>query len=111
LDHEVEIAQEYSQTSRAPTLDREAILLSNPMKESQQHEAPMPKEDKNKNRKRNIEKNIIRKKAIKLSKKRAKVEKLQKGPEGTLRKDELQNWNFVGISKQRPMALHHNEAI
>jgi hypothetical protein len=39
LDHEVERAQEYSQTSRAPTLDREAILLYDPMKESQQHDA------------------------------------------------------------------------
>ena len=32
LDHEVERTQEYSQMSRAPTPDKEAILLSNPMK-------------------------------------------------------------------------------
>jgi hypothetical protein len=40
----------------------------------------MPKEDKNQNGKRNIETKIIGNKARKLSKKRAKVEKLQKGP-------------------------------
>jgi hypothetical protein len=111
LDHEVERTQEDSQTSRAPTPDREAILLSNPMKESQQREAAMPKEDKNQNGKRNTETKITRKKARKLSKKREKVEKLQKGPEGTSRKEDLQNWNFVRISEQRPMALHHGEAI
>jgi hypothetical protein len=54
------------------------------MDESQQREAAMPKEDKNQNGKRNTEMKITGKKAIKLSKKRAKVEKLQKGPEGTL---------------------------
>jgi hypothetical protein len=111
LDHEVERTQEDSQTSRAPTPDREAVLLSNPMKESQQREAAMPKEDKNQNGKRNTETKITGKKARKLSKKREKIEKLQKGPEGTSRKEDLQNWNFVGISEQRPMALRHGEAI
>jgi hypothetical protein len=76
LDHEVERTHEYSQTSRAPTPDKEVVLLSNPMKESQQREAAMPKEDKNQNGKRNIEKNITGKKARKLSKKREKIEKL-----------------------------------
>jgi hypothetical protein len=32
LDHEVERTQEDSTTSRAPTPDKEAVLLSNPMK-------------------------------------------------------------------------------
>ena len=81
------------------------------MKESQQREAAMPKEDKNQNGKRNTETNITGKKARKLSKKRAKIEKLHKGPEGTSRKEDLQNWNFVGISEQRPMALCHGKEI
>jgi hypothetical protein len=98
LDHEVERTQEDSQTSRAPTPNREAILLFNPMKEYQQCEATMPKEDKNKNVKMNTEMKISGKKARKLSKKREKFEKLQKGPEGTSRKEELKNWNFAGIS-------------
>jgi hypothetical protein len=59
--------------SRAPTPDREAVLLSNPMKESQQCEADMPKKDKNQNGKMNTEMNIIKKKARKLNKKREKV--------------------------------------
>jgi len=80
LDHEVERTQEDSQTIRAPTLDREAILVSNPMKESQQREAPMPKEENNQNGKRNSETTITGKKARKLSNKREKVEMLQKGP-------------------------------
>jgi hypothetical protein len=38
------------------------------------------------------------KKARKLSKKRAKIEKLQKVPEGTSQKENLQNWSFTKIS-------------
>jgi hypothetical protein len=64
----------------------------------------MPKEDKNQNGKGNTETKITRKKARKLSKERAKVGKLQKGPEGTSRKEDLENWNFVKISEQCPMA-------
>jgi hypothetical protein len=40
------------------------------------------------------------KKARKLSKKRAKIDKLQKVPEGTSHKEKLQNWSFTGISEQ-----------
>jgi hypothetical protein len=43
----------------------------------------MLKEDKNQNGKRNTETNLTGKKARKLSKKRDKIEKLQKVPEGT----------------------------
>jgi hypothetical protein len=46
----------------------------------------MPKGDKNQNGKKNTETKITRKKAIKLSKKREKIEKLQKVPEGTSQK-------------------------
>jgi hypothetical protein len=51
------------------------------------------------------------KKARKLSKKRDKIEKLQKVPEGTSQKENLQNWNFTGISELRHMALRHGEEI
>jgi hypothetical protein len=71
----------------------------------------MPKEDKNQNGKRNAYTKLIGKKAIKLSKKRAKIEKLRKVPEGTSQKENLKNWNFVGISEQRHMALRHGKAI
>jgi hypothetical protein len=42
---------------------------------------------------------ITRKKARKLSKKREKIGKLQKVPEGTLQREGLQNWNFTRISE------------
>jgi hypothetical protein len=108
LDVEVERTQEDSQKSGAPTPDREEVFPLNPMKESQQREVTMPKGDKNQNGKRNTETKITGKKARKLSKKR---EKLQNVPEGTSQKEDLQNWNFVGISEQRNMALRHGEAI
>jgi hypothetical protein len=71
----------------------------------------MSKEDKNHNGKRNTETKLTRNKARKLSKKRAKIEKLQTDLEGTSQKENLQNWSFTGISIQRHMALHHGEAI
>jgi hypothetical protein len=111
LDVEVERTQEDSQKSGAPTPDREEVLPLNPMKESQQHEVTIPKEDKNQNGKRNTKTKITRKKARNLSKKREKIEKLQKVPEGTSQKEGLQNWNFTGISEQRNMELLHGEAI
>jgi hypothetical protein len=46
------------------------------MKESQQHEATMPKEEKTHNGKRNIEMKITKKNARKLSKKRENIGKL-----------------------------------
>jgi hypothetical protein len=51
----------------------------------------MPKEDKNRNGKRNNEMKITEKEARNLSKKREKIEKLQKVPEGTSQKENLQN--------------------
>jgi hypothetical protein len=52
-----------------------------------------------------------RKKSRKLSKKRAKIDKIQKVPKGTLQKENMQNWSFVGITEHRHMELHHGEAI
>jgi hypothetical protein len=43
----------------------------------------MPRDDHNQNGKRNIETNITGKKAININKKKSKIEKLQKVPEGT----------------------------
>jgi hypothetical protein len=43
--------------------------------------------------------NLTGKKARKISKKRSKLEKLSKVPEGTSQKENLQNWSFAGISK------------
>ena len=78
------------------------------MKESQQREVTMPKEDKNQNGKRNTETKLTGKKDRKLSKKRDNIDKLQKVPEGTLQKENLQNWNFVRISELRHMALRQD---
>jgi hypothetical protein len=58
----------------------------------------MPREDKNHNGKRNIEMQIIEKKARKLSKKKSKLEKLQLALERTLHKEGFQNLNFARIS-------------
>ena len=71
----------------------------------------MPKEDKNQNGERHTKTNLTGKKAIKLSKKRANINKLQKVPEGTSQKENLQNWSFTGITEQRHMALRQGEAI
>jgi hypothetical protein len=110
LDAEVERTQEDSQKTEAPTPDKE-VLPSNLTKESQQCEVTMPKEDKNQNGKRNNEMKIIGKKSRNISKKREKIEKLQKGPEGTLKREKLQNKNFVGISERCHMALRHGEEM
>jgi hypothetical protein len=60
----------------------------------------MPNADKNQNGKRNSKTKLTGKKARKLSKKRDKIEKLQKYLEGTSQKENLQNWIFVGIPEQ-----------
>jgi hypothetical protein len=111
LDVEVARTLEDPQKTEVPTPDKEEVLPLNLRKESQQREVTMPRGDKNQNGKRNTETKLTGKKARKLSKKRAKIEKLQKVPEGTSQKENLQNWNFVGISEQRHMALRHGEAI
>jgi hypothetical protein len=103
--------KEDSQKIRVPTSDREEVFPLNPMKESQQHKVIMPKGDKNQNGKRNTETKIIGKKARKLSKKKARIKKMQKVPEGTSQKEGFQKWNFIRISKQHNMALHHGETI
>jgi hypothetical protein len=111
LDAKVARTLEDPQNIEVPIPDKKEASPSNLTKEFQQCEVTMPKEDKNHNGKRNTEMKLTRKKARKLSKKRAKIEKLQKVPEGTSQMKTLRNWNFAGISAQRHMALHHGKTI
>jgi hypothetical protein len=69
-------------------------------KESHHHEVTMLREDKNQNGKRMTETKLTGKKARKLSKKRAKIEKLQKIPEETSQKEKSQELSFARITKQ-----------
>jgi hypothetical protein len=84
---------------------REEVLPLNPLKDPQQCEVTTLREDKNKNGKRNPEIQITGKKARKLSKKKAKLEKQQEVPEKTSQKVGLQNLNLVGIAEQCRMTL------
>jgi hypothetical protein len=69
--------------SRAPTPEKEEALPSNPAKDHQQHEVAMLSTDKNQNGKRNPVTQITGKKARKIIKKKAKLEKLQEVLERT----------------------------
>ena len=100
LDVEVARTLEDPQKIEVPIPNKEEGSPSNIRKESQQHEVPMPKEDMNQNGKRPTETKLTGNKARKLSKKRAKIDNLQKVPEETLQKKNLQNWSFDGISEQ-----------
>jgi hypothetical protein len=106
LDVEVARTLEDPQKIEVPISDKEEVSPSNLRKESQQREVTMPNTDKNQNGKRNTKMKLTGKKARKLSKKRAKIEKLEKVLEGTSQRENLQNWSFVGITEQRHMPLH-----
>jgi hypothetical protein len=71
----------------------------------------MSREDKNQNGKRMTETKLTGKKARKLSKKRAKIGKLQKTPEETSQKEKSQELSFAEISEQRHLALRHGTTI
>jgi hypothetical protein len=60
-------------------------------KESQHCEVTMPREEKNQNEKMMTETKLTRKKARKLMKKKAKLEKLQNVPEETPQKENMHN--------------------
>jgi hypothetical protein len=84
LFFEVEITQEglknmSTQERRAPTPEvvREEVLPLKPLEDPHHCEVTMPREDKNKNGKRNPEIQITGKKEINLIKKKEKLEKLQ----------------------------------
>jgi len=74
-DSDVEATRplEYPQKTKVLTLEVEEILT---LKDSQQHVVTISKEDKNQNGKKNTETKLTGKKARKLSRKRAKIEKL-----------------------------------
>jgi hypothetical protein len=76
----------------------EGVLPLDLKKGPQQCEVTMSREDKNQNGKRMIEMKLTRKKAKKLSKKRAKIEKLQKFLEETSQKEKSQELSIVKIS-------------
>jgi hypothetical protein len=65
----------------------------------------MSKENKNHNVKITTETKLTEKNARKMSKKKAKIQRLQQVPEGTSQKEKLQNFNFVEISEQRHKPL------
>jgi hypothetical protein len=71
----------------------------NSKKEPQQREVTISKENKSQNGKRTTETKLTGKKARKLSKKKAKIEKLQEIPNRTSQKENLQNGSFTEISE------------
>jgi hypothetical protein len=93
------------------TFTLEIVLPLKPLQDPQQCEVTTLREEKNTNGKMNPDTQITGKKARKLSKKKAKLEKLQEATEKTLQRARLQNLNLVGIAEQRRKALRHNEAI
>jgi hypothetical protein len=80
-------------------------------KEYHHREVTMSREDKNQKGKRVTKTKLTGKKARKLSKKRDKIEKLQKVPEETSQKEKSQELSFVGISEPRHMALRRGKEI
>jgi hypothetical protein len=87
------------------------VLPLNPFKAHQHREATMIREDKNKNGKRNTKTHITGKKARKISKKKAKLQKLQEVPEKTLQEVDLQALNLVETVEPCRMGLHPDESI
>jgi hypothetical protein len=86
LDVEVTRIPEDSKKIAIPIPDTDGVLPLIPRKISQQHEVTLPRGDKNQNGKGNTETKLAGKKARKISKKRANIDKLQKDPEGTSQK-------------------------
>jgi hypothetical protein len=70
----------------------------------------MLRKDKNNNGKMNLDTQITGKER-KLSKKKAKLDKLQEVPERTSEKRSLQNLNLTKIVEQHRLTLLHDEAI
>jgi hypothetical protein len=91
--------------------DTDEVVLLSLGKEPQQREVTMPKENKNQIEKRTTETKLTGKKARKLSKKRAQIDRLQRVPEGTSPKETFHNSSFVGITEQRHGSLRRGEAI
>jgi hypothetical protein len=83
LDAEVGRTLEDPLKTEVPIPDIDEVLPLSSKKNSQRREVTMPEGDKNQNGKRNTETKLNGKKSRKIIKKRAKIEKLQKVPEGT----------------------------
>jgi hypothetical protein len=90
LDVKVGRTLEDPQKTEVPIPDTDEVLPLMSRKESYQCEVTLPKEDKNQNGKRNSETKLSGKKARKLSKKRAKIEKLQKVPRGNFAEGKIE---------------------
>jgi hypothetical protein len=105
------IELEDSQKIEVSISDIEEVSPLSLRRESQQREVTMSKENKNHNGKRIIETKLTGKKARKIIKKRAKIDRLQKIPEGVSQKENLQNLNFVEISDQQHRPLRRGGEI
>jgi hypothetical protein len=68
--------REDTQKTKVFISDKEEMLYMNPKKEPEQREVTISKENKSHNGKRTTEKKLTGKKARRLSKKKAKIEKL-----------------------------------
>jgi hypothetical protein len=111
LDVEAIRVLEEPQKTKIPNPYDEGVLPLDLKKEPQQYEVTMSREDKTHNGKRMTKMKITGKKARKLSKKRAKIKKLQKVPEETLQKEKSQELSFAEISGQRHLTLCHGATI
>ena len=111
LDVEAIRALEEPQKTEIPNPYDEGVVPLDLKKESQHREVTMSREDKNQNGKRMTQKKLTGKKARKISKRRAKIEKLQKTPEETSQKEKSQKLSFVGILEHRHTTLRRGEAI
>jgi len=111
LDVEAIRALEEPQKTEIPNPYDEGVLPLDLKKEPKQREVTMSREDKTQNGKRMTETKLTGKKDRKLSKKRAKIIKLQKTPEETLQKEKSQELSFAEISEQRHLALRHGAVI
>jgi hypothetical protein len=100
LDVEAIRELEEPQNTEIPNPYDEVVLPLDLKKESQHSEVTMSREDKNHNGKRMTEPKLTGEKARNISKKRAKIEKLQMILEETSQKEKSQELSFVGISKQ-----------
>jgi hypothetical protein len=111
LDVEAIRALEEPHKTEIPNPYDEGVLPLDLKKESQHHEVTMSREDKNQKGKRMTKMKITRKKDRKISKKRAKIKKLQKVPEETSQKEKSHELSFTGISEPRNMALRRGKEI
>jgi hypothetical protein len=87
------------------------VLPFNPLKEHQQCEVIMLREDKNKNGKRNPETQITGKNARNLNRKKSKLQEAIENRRKTLQETDLQNLNPTVIAEPCRMEVRHGEAI